>query len=70
MNHKVTTDQITAITNVRVFDGERVIDDQIMVINGAHIQAVGGEVPAGATVIDAQGSTLMPGLIDSHVHTV
>jgi len=30
---------------------------------------VGGEVPAGATVIDGHGGTLMPGLIDSHVHT-
>ena len=60
---------ITAITNARVFDGERVIDDQTVVIDGAHIQAVGGEVPDGATVIDAHGATLMPGLIDSHVHT-
>jgi imidazolonepropionase-like amidohydrolase len=39
------------------------------VIDGAHIHAVGGVVPAGATVIDARGATLMPGLIDAHVHT-
>ncbi len=38
-------------------------------IDGAHIYSVGGIVPAGATVIDAHGATLMPGLIDSHVHT-
>lgn len=69
MNKNVTTDRITAITNVRIFDGERVIDDQTVVIKGAYIQAVGGVVPAGATVIDGHGSTLMPGLIDSHVHT-
>ena len=25
--------------------------------------------PAGATVVDAQGGTLLPGLIDSHAHT-
>ena len=60
---------ITAISNARVFDGERVIDDQTVVIDGAHIHSVGGVVPAGATVIDAQGATLMPGLIDAHVHT-
>jgi imidazolonepropionase-like amidohydrolase len=30
---------------------------------------VGGAVPAGATVLDGRGKTLMPGLIDSHVHT-
>jgi len=70
MNHKVTMDRITAITNARIFDGERVIDDdQTVVIKGAYIQAVGGVVPAGATVIDAHGTTLMPGLIDAHVHT-
>ncbi|MDR3585090.1 MAG: amidohydrolase family protein [Desulfosporosinus sp.] len=69
MNNNVTLDQTTAITNARIFDGERVIDNQTVVINGAHIQAVGSVVPAGATFIDGHGSTLMPGLIDSHVHT-
>ena len=62
-------DRITAITNARVFDGDRLIDETTVVIKGAYIQAVGGEVPAGATVIDGHGATLMPGLIDSHVHT-
>ena len=62
-------DRITAITNARVFDGDRLIDETTVVIKGAYIQAVGGEVPAGAAVIDGHGATLMPGLIDSHVHT-
>jgi imidazolonepropionase-like amidohydrolase len=60
---------ITAITNARIFDGERVIDDHIVVIDGAHIHAVGGVVPVGATVVDAHGATLVPGLIDAHVHS-
>ncbi len=60
---------ITAIINARIFDGVRVIDDATVVINGGNIQSVGGEVPSGATVIDGHGATLMPGLIDSHVHT-
>ena len=63
------TDTITVITNVHIFDGERVIDAQTIVIEGTHIQSVGGAVPAGATVIAAGGATLLPGLIDSHVHT-
>ncbi|MGC1376989.1 MAG: amidohydrolase family protein [Anaerolineales bacterium] len=63
------TDIITAITNARVFDGERVIDNQTVVIDGTRIQAVGGMTPPGATVMDARGATLLPGLIDSHVHT-
>lgn len=69
MNQKVTMNQITAVTNVRVFNGEHVLDNTMVVINGAHIQTVGGAVPAGAAVIDGHGGVLMPGLIDSHVHT-
>ena len=33
------------------------------------IAAVGGPVLPGATVVDAAEGTLLPGLIDSHVHT-
>jgi imidazolonepropionase-like amidohydrolase len=69
MSNKGTMDQITAITNARIFDGERVIDPRTVVIKGTFIQAIGSKIPTGATVIDAHGATLMPGLIDSHVHT-
>jgi imidazolonepropionase-like amidohydrolase len=61
--------KLTAITNAHIFDGERTIDAQIVVLDGAHIQDVGGVVPAGAAVVDAHWATLMPGLIDAHVHT-
>lgn len=61
--------QLIAITNVRIFDGENLIEDDIVVIDGDIIQSVGGEIPDGATIIDGGGGTLMPGLIDSHVHT-
>ncbi len=60
---------ITAITNAHIFDGERVINDKTLLIDGAFIQNIGGLVPKGSTIIDAHGATLMPGLIDSHVHT-
>jgi imidazolonepropionase-like amidohydrolase len=63
------TDTIITITNARIFDGERVLEDHNVVIEGAQMQSVGGMVPAGATVINAHGATLMPGLIDAHVHT-
>jgi len=69
VDQEFNTDILTAISNARVFDGERVIDDQTVMIDGAQIHAVGGVAPAGATIIDAHGATLMPGLIDSHVHT-
>ncbi|AEW99889.1 metal-dependent hydrolase family protein [Streptantibioticus cattleyicolor] len=60
---------ITAIINGRVFDGERVLEDATVVLDGTRIAAVGGEAPAEADIVDARGGTLLPGLIDAHVHT-
>jgi imidazolonepropionase-like amidohydrolase len=60
---------ITAITNVRVFDGEHVLENETVVIDGPHIIAIGGTVPSGAAIVDGEGATLLPGLIDAHVHT-
>ncbi|WP_425954847.1 amidohydrolase family protein [Xylanimonas sp. McL0601] len=59
----------TAITHALVFDGERVLDATTVVIEGMTIASVGGEVPAGAEIVDAAGATLLPGLFDAHVHT-
>ncbi|OKP98665.1 amidohydrolase family protein [Paenibacillus sp. P46E] len=60
---------ITAITNARIFDGEKVIRATTVLIEGGQILSVGGEIPEHAAIIDAQGGTLLPGLIDAHVHT-
>ena len=60
---------ITAIINARVFDGEKVIGATTVLIEGETILSVGGEIPEHATIIDAKGGTLLPGLIDAHVHT-
>lgn len=43
-----------------------VAGDQIVRVGPAG--TVDAEVPAGATVIDAAGATIMPGLIDAHCH--
>ncbi len=59
----------TAIINARVFDGEQVLGDPAVVIDGHEIVAVGGDIPDDARILDASGATLLPGLIDSHVHT-
>lgn len=59
----------TAITNVRVMDGEHVLDASTVVIEGDRITAVGGPVPHGARLVDGRGGTLLPGLVDAHVHT-
>ncbi|TGL60552.1 amidohydrolase family protein [Leptospira sarikeiensis] len=65
----VSEDKTVAILNANIFDGEQLIKDHTVIIRGNNILSVGGEVPTDAEVIDARGATLMPGLIDSHVHT-
>nr|BFE59343.1 amidohydrolase family protein [Dactylosporangium thailandense] len=59
----------TAIINARIFDGHEVLGATTVVLDGPRIAAVGGETPADAEVLDAAGATLLPGLIDAHVHT-
>ena len=48
------------------------INDAVVVVEGSRIQAVGtrGQVsyPQGARVISTEGMTILPGLIDGHVH--
>jgi imidazolonepropionase-like amidohydrolase len=52
--------------------GGEPIKDAIVLIEGQHIVEVGPaasvEIPAGADIIDAAGKTIMPSLIDTHVH--
>ena len=61
----------TLFTNVKVFNGvdDLLLDVDVLVENNL-IKAVGENVQANAdaTVIDGGGRTLMPGLIESHVH--
>ena len=58
------------VRDVRVFDGERVFEHRSVLIEDGRISRIDGlafEVP-NADVIDGQGRTLLPGLIDAHVH--
>ena len=59
-----------AINNVRLFDGEKVSGPTTVVTNDGLITAVGAKasIPSGCRVIDGTGKTLLPGLIDAHVH--
>jgi imidazolonepropionase-like amidohydrolase len=63
-----------AIVNGDLFDSERgsMLPRRTVVIRGDRIIAVGPAdsvtVPAGATIIDAAGKTVMPGLWDMHSH--
>ncbi|KAI9745023.1 MAG: hypothetical protein M1818_001301 [Claussenomyces sp. TS43310] len=60
---------ITVITNARIFDGESLLAATTVTLDGPTILSIGGSIPEGAIVVDGQGSMLMPGLIDAHVHT-
>lgn len=59
------------IRDVRLFDGERFIDRATVRVKDGLIEAVGAELeaPAGWEVVEGAGRTLLPGLIDAHVHT-
>ncbi|MCR6483207.1 amidohydrolase family protein [Amycolatopsis sp. OK19-0408] len=59
----------TAITGARVFDGEKPLGVQTVVLDGRKIRRIGGEAPEGADLVDGRGATLLPGLIDAHVHS-
>jgi len=62
---------VTILRPARVFDGDAVQEGWAVRVRGARIEAAGpaGEIAAaGATVIDLPGTTLTPGLIESHSH--
>ncbi len=64
----------TAILGATLIDGtgHDPIENAAIVIEGARIRAIGPRasvsIPANATVIEAPGKALIPGLIDCHVH--
>lgn len=62
---------VTFITNATVLDGKGGrIDGGSVLVEGGKITAVGADLqaPAGATVIDANGRWVTPGIIDVHSH--
>jgi len=62
------------LTGARIIPmtGDQVIESGVIVVEGNRIAAIGPagavQVPAGATVMDMAGKTIIPGLIDGHWH--
>ena len=69
-------DDTTALVGGRLIDGTgaAAVEDAVVVMGGGRIIAAGvaGDVtvPAGATVIDVAGKTVMPGMIEGNSHII
>jgi imidazolonepropionase-like amidohydrolase len=65
-------DQVIAIRAGRLFDARAgtMSNNQVILIRGDRITDVGAavQIPAGARVIDLGAATVLPGMIDAHVH--
>ncbi len=63
-----------ALVGARLIDGTGAdpIENSTLIFEGERITALGARddvrIPAGATVLEADGMTVLPGLIDCHVH--
>ena len=65
-------DQVLVVRAARLFDSRsgKMVPNPVIVVRGERIVEVGSgaAVPAGATVVDLGAATVMPGMIDGHVH--
>lgn len=65
---------VIAFTGGKVvtMEGDRVIDNGVVVVEGNKITAVGSRdsvtIPDAAKVVDITGQSIVPGLIDAHAH--
>lgn len=65
------SDSLLLLKPDRVFDGETMHIDWVVLVKGNHIEAAGPmnfKLPATARVIALPGTTLLPGFIEGHSH--
>lgn len=64
-------DSLILLKPDRVFDGENIHKDWVVLVKGNRIEAVGPmnfKLPSGTRVVELPGTTLSPGLIEGHSH--
>ena len=65
-------DQVVAIRAGHLFDSRsgNLLDNQVVLVLGERITEVGAaiQIPSGATIIELGSATVLPGMIDAHVH--
>lgn len=59
---------LTALTHADIFDGNEWHRGASLVIADGRIAAIGADIPAGATRVDAEGAIIIPGFIDLQVN--
>ena len=68
----ISAAETVVLTADRIIDGnsKKALQNSVIVVDGESITAIGGRelIPEGATVIDLGDATLMPGMIDAHMH--
>ena len=65
--------EVKAVSAARLLDvaSGKYVDNPLVIVTDGRITSIGRKgdaVPAGATAVDLPGATLLPGLIDMHVH--
>lgn len=60
------------VRGARVFDGVRNLGLRDVLVENGRISRVAARIkaPAGAVIVNGAGRTLLPGLLDSHVHAI
>lgn len=63
-------DNVIVLKAARIFagKGQTTSSPGFILVRGNHIEALGGQPPVGAKIIDLGDATLLPGFIDAHTH--
>jgi len=71
---QIPAQQATVLRPARVFDGDAIHENWVVLVRGDKIERVGAaasvNVPQGARSIELPGTTLLPGLIEAHSHVL